>query len=151
MACPECRGEIAVQGIEEETDDRIKSGILYCVKCAKTYPIKSYIPRFVPADNYADNFGFQWNRYAEAQYDSQLKLPMSESRFYLTTNWPKKMDGSLILEAGCGAGRFTEIVLATGATVVSFDYSNAVEANYKMNGGDSNLLVVQGDIFSTAC
>ena len=32
--------------------------------------------------------------------------------------------------------------------VVSVDYSNAVEANYKSNGGKKNVLIVQGDIFS---
>ena len=34
-----------------------------------------------------------------------------------------------VLEAGCGAGRFTEILLNQGAYVSSFDISNAVDAN----------------------
>ncbi|MCM2284763.1 MAG: class I SAM-dependent methyltransferase [Desulfobacula sp.] len=35
----------------------------------------------------------------------------------------------LILEAGCGAGRFTEILLKAGGRVVAADISSAVEAN----------------------
>ena len=148
LACPDCIGEICIEKIQDEVDGRIKTGNLICNQCSRIYPIKSFIPRFVPEENYADNFGFQWNLYTEAQYDSSLELPMSESRFYKTTNWPKTMQGELILEAGCGAGRFTEIVLSTGATLISFDYSNAVEANYKMNGSNPNLFILQADIFS---
>src|SRR6187397_1731582 len=37
--------------------------------------------------------------------------------------------GRVVLEAGCGAGRFTELLLAGGARVVAFDLSRAVEAN----------------------
>jgi len=148
LACPKCSGNISLDAINEETDDRIKSGSLVCKTCKMTYPIKNYIPRFVPEKNYADNFGYQWNLYTETQYDTSLKLPMSESRFYKTTNWPNRLDGELILEAGCGAGRFTEIALATNATVISFDYSSAVDANYKMNGNNPNLLILQADIFT---
>lgn len=51
-----------------------------------------------------------------------------------------------VLEAGSGAGRFTEILLKYGAIVHSFDYSNAVEANAKNNGDQENLVLVQADI-----
>ena len=148
MACPDCYADLELTKIEAKVEERIKTGTLVCSKCEATYPIREYIPRFVPPKNYAENFGFQWNYYAEAQYDSQLNLSMSETRFKDTTNWPESLKGEIILEAGCGAGRFTEVALATGATVVSFDYSNAVEANYKMNGPNPCLLVVQADIFS---
>lgn len=43
-----------------------------------------------------------------------------------------------MLETGRGAGRFTEVVLATGATVVSFDYSNAAKDNL-VGYGDSGM------------
>jgi SAM-dependent methyltransferase len=56
------------------------------------------------------------------------------------------MEGQTILEAGSGAGRFTEILVATGATVFSFDYSNAVDANWSNNGRNQNLQLFQADI-----
>jgi SAM-dependent methyltransferase len=54
----------------------------------------------------------------------------------------------VILEAGCGAGRFTEVLISTGATVISFDLSNAVEANYENNNDKGDLLIFQGDIYN---
>jgi SAM-dependent methyltransferase len=53
-----------------------------------------------------------------------------------------------ILEAGSGAGRFTDALLRTGAEVFSFDYSNAVGANQLNNGDMPNLHLFQGDIFN---
>ena len=41
------------------------------------------------------------------------------------------MRGELILEAGCGSGRFTEHLLETDATVISIDASIAVDENFK--------------------
>ena len=148
LACPKCQANLVIKTVYQRMEDRIESGTLECINCHQIYPIKSYIPRFVPEINYAENFGYQWNRYSSTQYDSMLGQPMSESRFYATTNWPKSLENELILEAGCGAGRFTEIILSTNAVVVSFDYSNAVEANYKLNGDNPDLLIMQADIFA---
>ena len=58
------------------------------------------------------------------------------------------MTGELILEAGGRAGRFTEVMLASGATVVSFDLSSAVEANYRVSGSNPRCLIVQANILS---
>jgi 2-polyprenyl-3-methyl-5-hydroxy-6-metoxy-1,4-benzoquinol methylase len=54
----------------------------------------------------------------------------------------------MVLEVGCGAGRFTEILLSAGALVVSLDYSSAVDACWKNHYLHSNLNVVQGDIYN---
>jgi SAM-dependent methyltransferase len=53
----------------------------------------------------------------------------------------------VILEAGSGAGRFTEILLQTGARVFSFDLSSAVESNRDNNGGSHGLTLFQASIF----
>ena len=45
-------------------------------------------------------------------------------------------------------GRFTEIIVKTNAMVFSFDYSNAVDANYKNNGDFQNLYLFQANIFA---
>jgi SAM-dependent methyltransferase len=71
---------------------------------------------------------------------------VSETRFYGETGWGRDLAGETILEAGSGSGRFTEQAVKTGAMVVSFDYSYAVEANYRSNGHSENLLIVQADI-----
>src|SRR5262249_19010013 len=51
------------------------------------------------------------------------------------------------LEAGCGPGAFTTAALATGATVISFDFGGSVDVNFAANGSHERLLLVQADIF----
>jgi SAM-dependent methyltransferase len=128
-------------------DDRIAEGTLSCAACAATYPIQSYIPRFVPVENYASGFGLQWTIHDRTQYDAESGLPLSETRFFDETQWPRRLEGEVVIEAGSGSGRFTEHAAGTGATVLSFDYSYAVEGNYRSNGHRPNVLIVQADVF----
>lgn len=58
------------------------------------------------------------------------------------------MKGKWVLDAGCGAGRFAEVALATGAKVVALDYSSAVGACHTNLKHHANLHVVQGDIYA---
>ncbi len=51
-----------------------------------------------------------------------------------------------VLECGCGAGRFTEVLLAEGARVVSVNLSDAVEANAQTCAIDPRHRVAQADI-----
>jgi SAM-dependent methyltransferase len=111
-------------------------------------PIKKGIPRFVDCRNYAENFGIQWNRYKSTQLDSRSGLSLTSDRFWKSTKWnPNDLRGKTILEVGSGAGRFTEILLNAGASVVSFDYSTAVDACYENNAHKGNLLLFQGDLY----
>jgi len=125
--------------------------VLSCRGCDAEFPIHAGLPRFVPARNYAESFGFQWNRHARTQLDSHTGLPISELRVKAATGWTRSLQGEVILEAGSGAGRFTEILVKTGATVLSFDYSVAADANARNNGAAPNLLLFQGDIFAIPC
>jgi SAM-dependent methyltransferase len=50
------------------------------------------------------------------------------------------------LEAGCGAGRFTEVLLKKGAILVSSDLSSAVEVNAENFPVSHKHLVIQADI-----
>jgi len=56
------------------------------------------------------------------------------------------MAGERVLEVGSGAGRFTEVILKTGARVYSFDLSDAVLANYANNAQYPDLCLFQGDL-----
>jgi len=149
FSCHECNGNIILKSsIIAEYNGEIKEGILCCDNCKLEFPIKNYIPRFVPSKNYADSFGLQWNKHAKAQLDKFTGLPMSRDRFFEVTQWTENLENQKILEAGCGAGRFTQIALETGAEVFSFDYSNAVDANFDNNGPHENLNLFQADIYN---
>lgn len=97
--------------------------------------------------NYADSFGLQWNLHSQTQLDSHSGMTISKDRFNRETKWSRDLSGDLILEVGCGSGRFTKIALDTGATVVSIDYSSAIEENFNNNGSNNRLLVVQADLY----
>lgn len=116
-------------------------------ECGHSYPIVRGIPRFVDTENYSEGFGAQWNMFPKTQLDSFTGLDLSEARLErcLRQNLTN-LKGKKVLEAGSGAGRFTEILLKYGALLHSFDYSNAVEANAKNNGDHENLVLVQADI-----
>lgn len=119
---------------------------LNCEKgCA--YPVVDQIPRFVPVENYSSSFGLQWNTFRSTQMDSYTGLTISRDR--LTRIVGGSLDvfrGKTVLEAGCGAGRFTELMLESGALMFSFDLSSAVDANYKNCSGNPNYFVCQGDL-----
>ena len=115
-------------------------GKSYFKSSKKSYPILADIPRFTN-NNYADDFGFQWKKFRKTQLDSSSGLTISEDRLKRVLNFPLK--GLKVLEVGCGAGRFTEILLKYGANLKSFDLSLAVEAN-KLNNPSVNIC--QADI-----
>jgi len=92
------------------------------------------------------SFGLQWNTHRETQLDSHTGLSISRDRLFAVTGWPADLTGQTILEAGSGAGRFTEILVTTGAEIISIDLSSAVEANRRNNGHNRNLRILQADI-----
>lgn len=125
VQCPTCRDRIK----ESRAEAGRKSTELVCGSCGHCVPIIHGIPRFVPADNYANNFGFQWNRFRQTQLDSHARTHISRDRLYETTGWDwRDMEGKRVLDAGCGAGRFAEIALEAGAQVTCLDYSTAIDA-----------------------
>jgi SAM-dependent methyltransferase len=147
LACPECLGTLVLFAEREESGE-VESGTLACAGCPQSYPIIRFIPRFVPTENYASNFGFQWNRFRQTQLDSYSGVPVSRERFFLSTGWtPEEMARASVLDVGCGAGRFTEVSLASGARVVAVDYSSAVDACFANHGSHSRLDVVQANIY----
>jgi SAM-dependent methyltransferase len=138
LRCPDCGGRL--------TDAR--AGSLICSGCARAFPVVGGIPRFVPADNYATSFGFQWNRFRRTQLDSCTGVPISRDRFLRETGWSETvLQGKLVLDVGCGAGRFAEIAAGLGARVVALDYSSAVDA-CRANLPTPNVQVVQGDVYA---
>jgi SAM-dependent methyltransferase len=137
-----------IQGAQVDSNGTVVEGKLGCPSCGKEHPITQGIPRFVPSESYVSSFGYQWNKHRKTQLDSHIGRPLSSQRLFEVSGWPRNLEGDLILEAGSGAGRFTEVLLATGAELFSFDYSKAVDANFQNNGDHPNLHLFQGDIFN---
>jgi 2-polyprenyl-3-methyl-5-hydroxy-6-metoxy-1,4-benzoquinol methylase len=120
---------------------------LFCPR-GDRFPLDSQIPRFATIGTYADAFGEQWKRYRLTQLDSYSGVPITRERTrrclgeYLWENLADKQ----VLECGCGAGRFTEILLERGALVTSIDLSEAVESNQENFPQSSRHRIAQADI-----
>jgi len=130
------------------TGERVTAGQLVS-RSGRCYPITNSVARFVPPSTYADSFGLQWRIFSKTQLDSNSGQPISAQRFYRFTRWkPQDLAGKLVLDVGCGAGRFAEIALSAGATVVAVDYSAAVDACWENLSRNDKLTVIQADIYS---
>jgi len=148
LRCPESGQVLKLDGTCTG-DNEVETGHLISADGQHRYPVVDGIPRFVPASNYADNFGLQWNLFRKTQLDSYSGHPVSADRFWRATNWtPDEMKDQWVLDIGCGSGRFAEVALQAGSKVLALDYSSAVDACYKNLRHYPNLHVVQGDIFA---
>lgn len=117
------------------------------------YQIRDDIPRLLASqNNYADAFGEQWKQYRMTQLDSLIHTTISKDRLKRCVGeggWKRLEQNERleILETGCGAGRFTEILLdLPAASVTSTDLSSAVEANQANCPQSDRHRIIQCDI-----
>jgi len=118
------------------------------------YMVRGGIPRVLKdANNYAEAFGAQWRRYRITQLDSYTKTNLSADRLRRCLGeelWRALQAPSprlSVLEPGCGAGRFTEILTRLPAAVVtSTDLSSSVEQNQENCPPSDSHRVIQCDI-----
>jgi len=148
LRCIGCGSPVKVDSPESARNNgNIEEGSLACVSCGRVFPVVRSMARFVPSEDYAHSWGYQWNLFDKTQLDSHSGNNLSHERFFATTQWPEKMEGQTILEAGCGMGRFTQVALKTGAEIFSFDLSTAVEANFRNNGESNRVHIFQASIY----
>lgn len=115
------------------------------------WEVVNSIPRFVAGRHYSEPFGLQWRTFSKVQLDSHTGLSISRDRakfslgeFYRRLSRPEALN---VLEAGCGAGRFTEVLLSfPSVRVHSIDSSTAVEANSDNFPQDERHRIYQADI-----
>jgi SAM-dependent methyltransferase len=100
-----------------------------------------------PSESYSSSFGQQWNYFSETQLDSYNGSNLTEKRFFDETGWSKdSLADAVILDAGCGSGRFTEIAARYARTVISVDLSTAIFAIPKSVTNQGNVIRVHGDL-----
>jgi SAM-dependent methyltransferase len=137
LRCPHCGGTL------EE-----KPGGLSCANCARTFPRVNGVVCFVEVQDYAGSFGFQWHKYARTQLDD-VHSHESERMFRLKTGFtPAELSGKLILDVGCGMGRFAEVASRWGARVVGVDLSRAAEVAASNLADRENVAFLQANLFS---
>ncbi len=117
---------------------------LLCQACSTTVPIVDGIPRMAGvSDSYAASFGRQWNRYDVARPEED------EATFQVKTGVsPADLAGKLVLDAGCGGGRYARLVGAQGATLIGVDLSAAVVKAAQLCESLPNVAIIQGDLLN---
>jgi len=125
----------------------VRDGELLRSTAGETVPIVSGIPRFT-GSSYAGNYGIQWNHFAKTQLDSHTGTTISRDRLcrVLGGNFDR-VAGRRVLEAGAGAGRFTEILAHHARELQVTDLSTAIDANRANNQRFANVAFAQADIF----
>lgn len=145
LACPDCGAEFRLHDAQS-IDGDIVTGTLQCAGCGTKAPIKGGVPRFT-SDDYASSFSFEWNRFSTTQLDSARQSEVSERRLEQNLTYPlDELAGKLVLDVGCGMGRFAEVVAKHGGTVVGADISYAVDAAAKNLARWPNAHVIQADL-----
>jgi SAM-dependent methyltransferase len=134
LICPNCKSALIETKVYFE-----------CAVCLARYYIIKGIPRFVFDDDYVDSFSFEWDKHRTSLLDSASGLTRAEDMFFERTGFTKEeIKGKLILDAGCGMGRFVEVVKKYGGDIVGIDLSYAVEAAKANTDAD----IIQADILN---
>src|SRR3954451_19899209 len=110
LRCPKCRASLDLD-----------PPALRCRGCGVVYPVTNGVPRLA-GESYVESFGRQWNRYDVARDEED------EATFAVKSGVnPRDLAGKLVLDAGCGGGRYSRLLGRAGARVVGVDLSAAVE------------------------
>lgn len=140
LVCPQCRRRLP--SVARWPVDGLR-----CDGCGAFARMEGGIPRFVETDGYAQSFTFEWLRHRQTQLD-RMEGGESERTFREKTGLrPEDVRGKLVLDAGCGMGRFAEVVSRWGGRVAAVDLSRAVEAAKENLRGRDDVLVCQADLF----
>ena len=140
IICPQCHNPLPACSKWPEEG-------LKCQGCHSSYQTVRGVPRFVRNGNYGDSFGFEWNRHRFTQLDTDSSDESASTFQRKTGLGPEDVKGKLVLDVGCGMGRFADVVSRWGGNVVAFDLSNAVEAAYQNLGHRDNVVILQADVF----
>ena len=95
FCCPKCKKELfftAIRACSSIDAEDVLEGDISCNYCSRHYPVRNGIPRFVPDNDYADSFGFQWRRFHSLLQGKNQKEG-ARIRFNATTHWPEELEG----------------------------------------------------------
>jgi SAM-dependent methyltransferase len=147
LTCPDCGGRFRSAG--DENPEGAQPSVLRCESCGRSVPIRNGIPRVVQSEDYASAFGLEWTKWPRAQLDSATGLDESRKALQNAFTFPlSELAGKLVLDVGCGTGRFSEIALEEGAEVVCVDMTRAIDVAKDNLHRFDRAHFIQADIFS---
>ena len=176
LRCPADLGELSLEADTAGEDGHILEGKLLCAQCAQSYKLTGGVPHLLPpqrlqieGDDLAklqnqtvERFGFEWRYFQDWGWlPDYPDVPEAELKFFggLMKHtegafWSKSLfsredlqTGNLVLDAGCGNGRFTNQAAQTGAEVIGIDLGWGVFSAFEHTRALPNVHIVRGDLF----
>ena len=161
--CPVCGGSI-----------KLADNKFLCSECNLSFPIINGIPRFIVDEKDLHNeeqaiynqtnkyFGFEWEYFKDWGFIPDEKVNESDKRKYfggLVSHRTKGFDAkcrlkeelkaeNIILDAGCGNGRYTyEAAVRGNSTVIGVDLgTGSVESAFQNTKELENVLIIQANL-----
>lgn len=176
LICPVCGGELFLTELEYN-GSVIEEGILHCGSCKIEYPIIKGIPRLLPTEllpklvsgyeaflkkhnlarldeiqftaydtdeRIAKGFEFEWKKHSKilSEHEEEFLHVLGD------VIAPASLKGKVVLDAGCGQGRFTYFSHKYGAhTIIAFDLGEQVLLASRNLRPYENIHVVQASIY----
>lgn len=135
LLCPDCSAGMAHATAENVT-------------CAAghSFPLVGNVPRLLrrserPLAATVRTFGYQWTSYDVSDNEEDSRVLAAKTGLDLSA-----FQGKMILDAGCGGGRYCRIAGEAGGHVVGIDLSTAVDHARSLTRHLSNVTIVQGNL-----
>jgi SAM-dependent methyltransferase len=91
--------------------------------------------------NTKESFAYQWLRYDVQDDREDREIFLSDSQLS-----EKELRDKLILDAGCGMGRYTRIASQMGGEVIGVDLSQSIMKAYQKTLDNPYVHIIQGDL-----
>jgi SAM-dependent methyltransferase/uncharacterized protein YbaR (Trm112 family) len=157
LICLECSGPLHCHAEREDTTlpwPEVLEGHLLCQQCEQRYPIIRGVPRLMrgplagEVEKTVTGFGYEWEKFDEQIADSYMT---NKTNFldFIAPVAPDFFQGKMVLDAGCGMGRFLKLGADFGSQeIVGVDLSNSVDVAYQHVRQLPNVHVIQADIMA---
>ena len=153
LACPSCKGDLSLK-IEDGDMKYVKKGFFNCVNCKYEYQIVEDIPYFASsiAHKGVRNQFETYSYWFEALHNKQSIIDDEcFSKFHNSIRLePKEFKEKVVLDAGCGNGRFSYVVSNyEPKLLVSFDISrglNKAREAILEDNPSAKIAFIQGDL-----
>lgn len=128
---------------------RTAGSSLDCVACGRAYPIVAGIPRFAASSGPGRAYDVTFSRASNLQLDSGNGTGVARRRLeFLIPELCEPAKAVTILQAGCGAGRYTEPALRDHVDLWAIDLSASAVESCRRNIDDGpRLHLAQADIY----
>lgn len=177
IICPACGGDLTLESFEEKGSE-VEEGLLSCKDCSGSFPVILGIPRLLPREllpelvtGYEDflkrrevtasasegmavyetdtmiakGFEYEWKKHSHVLDEHELEFHHVLGDIITEADVKDKV----VLDAGCGQGRFSYFYKKMGARkVIAFDLGEQTLIAKRNLDGVEDIHIVQASIFN---